>query len=295
MKKKELISIIVPSYNSAKTIKLCLDAIYKQNYSNFEVIVVDEKDKDNSYEIAKKYDVPVLFHTGWPPPGTPGHKMQISKAHPALLDDVIGSFPKLKIIMSHCGYPWSDIAIAMATQFPNVYLDISNLMYMVPNKMRDILLHAKEVIGLNKIDQIYPNWRMVIEEVAIEASPNSIPADKELIVHLKNLGLTRVNIGIQTLCADELEKLGRRKNEIENVYKSIDFLKEIELPNISVDLINGIPGQTDQSWGQSISKIIQLNPDTISTYFLTVRPDAKLSMDYNQNDIIILHKLYHEN
>jgi predicted TIM-barrel fold metal-dependent hydrolase len=53
--------------------------------------------------------------------------------------------------MSHCGYPWSDIAIALACQFPNIHLDISNMMYMIPNKLRDILLHAKEVIGLNKI------------------------------------------------------------------------------------------------------------------------------------------------
>ncbi|MFX1294706.1 MAG: amidohydrolase family protein [Promethearchaeota archaeon] len=112
---------------------------------------VNEKNLYPAYEVAKKYDVPVLFHTGYPPPGTPSHKMKLSLAHPALLDEVIASFPKLKIIMAHCGYPWSDVATAMACQFPNVYLDISNLMYMMPNKMRDILLHAKEVIGLNKI------------------------------------------------------------------------------------------------------------------------------------------------
>ena len=112
---------------------------------------VNEKNLYPAYEVAKKYDVPVLFHTGYPPPGTPGHKMRLSMAHPALLDEVIASFSNLKIIMSHCGYPWSDVAIALATQFPNVHLDVSNLMYMVPNKMREILLHAKEVIGLNKI------------------------------------------------------------------------------------------------------------------------------------------------
>lgn len=112
---------------------------------------INDKNIYPSYEIAGKYDVPVLFHTGYPPPGTPGNKMKISSAHPAMLDEVIASFPKLKIIMSHCGYPWSDVAIALACQFPNVYMDVSNLMYMIPNKMRDILLHAKEVIGLNKI------------------------------------------------------------------------------------------------------------------------------------------------
>ena len=113
--------------------------------------LVNDKTLYPAYEMAKKVDVPILFHTGYPPPGTPGHKMRLSTAHPAMLDEVIASFPRVKIIMSHCGYPWSDEAIALATQFPNVHLDISNLMYMIPNKMRDILLHAKEVIGLDKI------------------------------------------------------------------------------------------------------------------------------------------------
>lgn len=113
--------------------------------------LLNEKKLYITYEIAQKYGVPVLFHTGYPPPGTPGTKMKLSMANPALLDEVIASFPKLSIIMSHCGYPWSDVAIALACQFPNVYLDCSNLMYMMPNKLRDILLHAKDVIGLNKI------------------------------------------------------------------------------------------------------------------------------------------------
>ncbi len=117
----------------------------------FRSKIINERNLYSAYEIARNYDAPVLFHTGYPPPGTPGYKMRISNAHPALLDEVIASFPKLKIIMSHCGYPWSDVAIAMACQFPNVYLDISNMMYMIPNKLKDILLHAKEVIGVNKI------------------------------------------------------------------------------------------------------------------------------------------------
>ena len=117
----------------------------------FRKKLLNEKNLYPAYEIAKKFDVPVLFHTGYPPPGTPGHKMKLSDAHPGMLDEVIASFPKLKIIIAHCGYPWSDVGIALATQFPNVHLDISNMTYMIPNKLREILLHAKEVIGLNKI------------------------------------------------------------------------------------------------------------------------------------------------
>ncbi len=112
---------------------------------------LNEKNLYSAYEIATTHDVPVLFHTGYPPPGTPGTKMGLSSANPAMLDTVIASYPKMKTILAHCGYPWSDIGVALACQFPNVHLDISNLMYMMPNKLREILLHAKEVIGMDKI------------------------------------------------------------------------------------------------------------------------------------------------
>ncbi|MFH1384198.1 MAG: glycosyltransferase [Candidatus Omnitrophota bacterium] len=55
IKKNELISVIVPNYNGQKTLELCLDAIFKQDYSNFETIFIDDMSSDNSVEIAKNY------------------------------------------------------------------------------------------------------------------------------------------------------------------------------------------------------------------------------------------------
>lgn len=145
------------SEDSAEISQAVEQALGEEGFKGLKMLLpfrgklVNEKKLYPAYEIALNYNVPVLFHTGYPPPGTPGHRMKLSMAQPAFLDEVIASFPKLKIIMAHCGYPWSDVAVAMACQFPNVHLDVSNLMYMMPNKMREILLHAKEVIGLDKI------------------------------------------------------------------------------------------------------------------------------------------------
>jgi len=104
-----------------------------------------------AYEVAIKYAVPILFHTGYPPPGTPARKMQLHMANPALLGEVLASFPRLKVIIAHCGYPWTDVGIALACQFPNVYLDISNMIYMQPANLQRVLEHAREMIGLDKI------------------------------------------------------------------------------------------------------------------------------------------------
>ncbi|MHA1270676.1 MAG: amidohydrolase family protein [Candidatus Helarchaeota archaeon] len=100
-------------------------------------------------EIAENYQVPVLFHTGYPPPGT--RKQVLIYANPIYLDEIINSFINLKIIIAHVGYPFVDIAIALAVQYPNVYLDISNLTYMQPKYLREMIIRAKEIIGVNKI------------------------------------------------------------------------------------------------------------------------------------------------
>jgi glycosyltransferase involved in cell wall biosynthesis len=53
-------SIIIPVYNAARTIKECLEAVYKQTYNNFEVIIVDDRSKDNSTEIAEKFPCKII-------------------------------------------------------------------------------------------------------------------------------------------------------------------------------------------------------------------------------------------
>ncbi len=50
-----LVSIIIPTYNSARTLEACLISIQKQDYTNIEIIVVDNFSKDDTFEIAQKY------------------------------------------------------------------------------------------------------------------------------------------------------------------------------------------------------------------------------------------------
>ena len=55
MSKQPLVSIIVPTYNSAATLEACLKSASEQTYSNIEIIVVDDNSKDNTKEIARRY------------------------------------------------------------------------------------------------------------------------------------------------------------------------------------------------------------------------------------------------
>lgn len=61
MKQKPLVSVVIPTLNSANTIKLTLNSIREQTYKNIEIIVSDGKSKDNTVEIAKSYGARICF------------------------------------------------------------------------------------------------------------------------------------------------------------------------------------------------------------------------------------------
>lgn len=73
------------------------------------------------YAICEEYDAPILFHTGTTGLGD----CDIKYSKPELLDEVGQEFPDLKMIMAHFGWPWMDVAIAVALRNPNIFLDIS--------------------------------------------------------------------------------------------------------------------------------------------------------------------------
>jgi oxygen-independent coproporphyrinogen-3 oxidase len=140
------------------------------------------------------------------------------------------------------------------------------------------LLHRRHFDQLfATFDEVYPNWRPVVEEVAIEASPDSIVADPGVLSHLMDLGLTRANVGIQSLEPLELREAGRSLAGEDVIRQAIAIIKDARLPNLSTDLIMGFAGQTDETWRQSVESLVELDPETISTYFLTIRPDAWFS------------------
>ncbi len=73
------------------------------------------------YDFCQDAGIPVLFHTGTTGLGY----CEIKYSKPELLDDVCQSFPDLKVVMAHFGWPWPDIAMAVALRNPNVFIDVS--------------------------------------------------------------------------------------------------------------------------------------------------------------------------
>ncbi|MEK6303714.1 MAG: amidohydrolase family protein [Acidobacteriota bacterium] len=77
-----------------------------------------------AYELAEKYDVPVVFHTG----DTDSARAKLKYADPLTIDEVAVDHPKVRFVIAHCGNPWIESAAEVAYKNPNVYLDGSALL-----------------------------------------------------------------------------------------------------------------------------------------------------------------------
>ena len=110
-------------------------------------------------------------------------------------------------------------------------------------------------------------------EITLEANPEDF--DSARADELKAVGFNRVSIGAQSLDGSVLAALGRR-HEASQVAASISTARDAGFENVSVDLLFGTPGETGGSWADTVSGVIDQEPDHVSCYALTVEPDTPL-------------------
>ena len=123
------------------------------------------------------------------------------------------------------------------------------------------------------IAEIYSNYNVVENpEITLEANPDDL--SKERIVALSNLKINRLSIGIQSFFEDDLKIMNRAHNSSE-AKKCLEEATQY-FDNISIDLIYGIPGMSNEKWMQNIEMALSFNVPHISSYALTVEPKTAL-------------------
>ncbi|MFM7017234.1 radical SAM family heme chaperone HemW [Flavobacterium sp.] len=132
------------------------------------------------------------------------------------------------------------------------------------------------------IAEIYSNYNVVKNpEITLEANPDDL--SKERIVALSNLKINRLSIGIQSFFEDDLKMMNRAHNSAE-AKKCLEEATQY-FDNISIDLIYGIPGMSNEIWMQNIEMALSFNVPHISSYALTVEPKTAL-YSFIQKEII---------
>jgi len=110
-------------------------------------------------------------------------------------------------------------------------------------------------------------------EITLEANPNEVSAERLAI--LRDLGVNRVSLGVQSFQDGLLVQIERR-HDGRRALEACQTLAEAGLESHSIDLIFGLPGQTTELWLKDLTTALSLRPPHLSVYGLTVEPRTVL-------------------
>lgn len=111
------------------------------------------------------------------------------------------------------------------------------------------------------------------EEWTVEMAPSTVKADKVDV--LRDMGVTRISMGVQSFREDLLDKLGRQHSP-RQIYQAIDIIRSAGVKNLNLDLIFAIPGQSAGMWEEDLKEAVRCAPEHVSTYCLTFEEDTAL-------------------
>ncbi len=127
------------------------------------------------------------------------------------------------------------------------------------------------VDGLNR----HVSWENA-EEVTFECEPGTIQKPK--LQTLKEIGVTRLSLGIEHF-DDEILAANGRAHLSPEIYRAYQWAREVDFPQINIDLIAGMMGETEEKWKDAIKRAIELQPDSVTIYQMELPYNTVISQD----------------
>ena len=136
-------------------------------------------------------------------------------------------------------------------------------------------LSTQQLQGLvSRLTAVSP-WNNA-EEITFECEPGTLTEAK--LAAIRRMGVTRLSLGVENFDDRILELNGRahRSPEIGQAYRSA---RSLDFPQINIDLIAGMLGETDKNWRRSVEKTLELEPDSITIYQMELPYNTTISED----------------
>lgn len=121
-------------------------------------------------------------------------------------------------------------------------------------------------------------------EITMECNPGTL--DREKIYGYKTAGINRISMGLQASQTDTLERLGRI-HTYDVFEENFSLLREAGFENINVDLMMGLPQQTLEEWEETLDRVLDLNPEHISAYGLSIEEGTPFGDAYGLGRLIL--------
>lgn len=118
-------------------------------------------------------------------------------------------------------------------------------------------------------------------EITIECNPGTATAHK--LVRYREAGINRISIGLQSAHNEELALLGRI-HTWEQFLKTYDLARKAGFSNINVDLMSALPGQTLETFSDTLKKVLALKPEHLSAYSLMIEEGTPFYERYREDE-----------
>jgi len=127
------------------------------------------------------------------------------------------------------------------------------------------------VEGLNR----HVSWENA-EEVTFECEPGTLRKSK--LETLKDIGVTRLSLGVEHFNDDILAANGRAHLSAE-IYRAYEWAREVDFPQINIDLIAGMMGESEGHWRDTVSRALDLEPDSVTIYQMELPYNTVISRE----------------
>ena len=122
-----------------------------------------------------------------------------------------------------------------------------------------------------------------VAEWSLEANPGNLNAARAQT--LRQVGIHRVSLGVQSFDAGELRRLGRTHTP-RQVYRSLRWLRAVGIDNVNLDLMFALPGQQPATWARTLREAVATGVPHISAYALTLEPGTPFYRRWRRGELV---------
>ena len=216
---------------------------------------------------------------------------------PPRVDDPLGLYIHIPFCRKRCKFCYFKVYTDKKASEIEVYLDAlikENELYSrtrafqgrqlrfayfgggTPSYVSEKQLHYL-VEGLNR----HVSWANA-EEVTFECEPGTLQKSK--LEALKEIGVTRLSLGIEHFDDEILEANGRAHLSPE-IYRAYDWARAVGFPQINIDLIAGMMGESEEKWRDTVRRALELEPDSVTIYQMELPYNTVISQEMLQQGV----------
>ena len=136
-------------------------------------------------------------------------------------------------------------------------------------------LSTRQLDGLVKRLNAVSSWRDA-EEVTFECEPGTLTEAK--LAAIRRMGVTRLSLGVENF-SDRILELNGRAHRSPEVFRAYEQARALDFPQINIDLIAGMLGETEENWHECVQKTVELDPDSVTIYQMELPFNTAISGD----------------